>query len=167
MNDSSVPLRNRLDLSKQQAGLIRAPQYLLGAEDQILEAIARQAPLPTVLNLICGAVDSKIGNICSLIFLRGSGRTNLSTIADEPERFGLHTYVSIGILSAGGEELGSLRILCCYPRLPRRRELQLISWAMRLAALSICLDRRPPRSEADSIRVAEYETPHMKTTYIN
>jgi hypothetical protein len=41
-------------------------QYLLGAEEQLLQSIFSHASLPKVLNEICSALNFQIGNVVSL-----------------------------------------------------------------------------------------------------
>jgi hypothetical protein len=42
-------------------------QYLLKAEEGILQSISARAPISKILNDICHALDCEIGNIISLI----------------------------------------------------------------------------------------------------
>ena len=44
-------------------------QYLLSAEEQLLQAISARAPLPELLDKICSALDCQIGNVVSMISL--------------------------------------------------------------------------------------------------
>jgi hypothetical protein len=112
-------------------------QYLLTAEEQILQAISTRAPLPRVLNGICSALDCQIGNMVSLISLPQDDRSNLAEIARNAELFGLHIFFSAGVVAASGEELGSLEMYCCVPRSPSVAEFQLIERAVCLAAIAI------------------------------
>jgi len=115
-------------------------QYLLTAEEQILQLISTGAPLPGVLNGICSALDFQIGNIVSLVFLAEDDATSAADIAQTAALFGLYIFFSAGIVAESGEEIGSLEIYCCVPRNPSPREFQLIERAACLVAIAIDRD---------------------------
>lgn len=112
-------------------------QYLLTAEQQILQAISARAPLPGILNAICCALDCQIGNIVSLISLPSDDPINVGEIAMTAKLFGLHIFFSAGIVSEIGEELGWLEMFCCIRRKPFLDEHQLIERAVCLAGIAI------------------------------
>jgi len=112
-------------------------QYLLSAEEQLLDSISAHAPLPEVLNGICSALDCQIGNVVSLISLPGDDETELTAIAMNASLFGLYTFWSESVLAGNDEVLGSLEIYCSVPRSPSVSEFQLIERAKCLAALAI------------------------------
>lgn len=112
-------------------------QYLLKAEEQILQLISTRAPLPGVLNGICSALDYQIGNIVSCISLAERDATSAGDIAQTAALFGLYIFFFTGIVAESGEELGFLEMYGCVPRNPSPREFQLIERAACLAAIAI------------------------------
>jgi hypothetical protein len=112
-------------------------QYLLRAEQQILQAISARAPLPGILNAICCALDCQIGNAVSLISLPSDRPIHAGEIAGNAELFGLHIFFSACIVSEIGEELGLLEMFCCVRRKPSVDEQQLIERAVCLAGIAI------------------------------
>lgn len=112
-------------------------QYLLGAEEQLLQSISSHAPLPKVLNEICSALDFQIGNVVSLIALPGDDPSELADIAMNAAHFGLHTFCSEGIAAENDELLGFLEMYCSVQRDPTAEEVQLIERAKCLAAIAI------------------------------
>jgi hypothetical protein len=116
-------------------------QFLLSAEEQLLQSISARAPLPELLNGICSALDCQIGNVVSLISLPGDDAGNLAAIAMNAGLFGLYTFWSEGIVAENDELLGTLEIYCCVPRSPSLEEFQLIERAKCLAAIAIKLDK--------------------------
>jgi hypothetical protein len=112
-------------------------QYLLRAEEQLLQAISSHASLPKVLNEICSALDFQIGNVVSLITLPGDDPSDLAAIAMNAAHFGLHTFCSEGIAAENDEVLGFLEMYSSVPREPTAEEVQLIERAKCLAAIAI------------------------------
>lgn len=116
-------------------------QFLLGAEEQILQSISARAPLPEVLNGICSALNSQIGNVVSLISLPGDAAANdLAAIAKNAALLGLYSFCSENVLDENGQLLGSLEMYCCVPRNPSFEEFQWIERATCLAAIAITRD---------------------------
>ena len=116
-------------------------EYLLSTEKQLLQSISIHGPLPEVLNRICSALDSQIGNVVSLISLPTDDATELAEIAMNATLFGLHTFCSARVVGEHDELLGSLEMYCCVPRSPSASEVQLIERAKCLAAIAIKLDK--------------------------
>ena len=116
-------------------------QYLLSAEEQLLQSISSGAPLPGVLNGICSALDCQIGNVVSLISLPEDDPSELAAIATHAAFFGLYTFCSEGVVAENNELLGSLEMYCSSPRSPSARESQWIERAKCLAAVAIKLDQ--------------------------
>jgi hypothetical protein len=116
-------------------------QYLLFAEEQLLQSISYRAPLPKVLNEICCALDCQIGNVVSLISMPGDDASDLASIAMNAAFFGLHTFYSEVVVTENDELLGSLEMYCSVPRSPSAGEFQLIERAKCLAAIAIKLDK--------------------------
>jgi hypothetical protein len=112
-------------------------QYLLRAEEQLLQSISSHASLPKVLNEICSALDFQIGNVVSLITLPGDDPSDLAAIAMNAAHFGLHTFCSEGVAAENDELLGFLEMYCSVPRNPTAEEVQLIERAKCLAAIAI------------------------------
>jgi hypothetical protein len=117
-------------------------QYLLSAEEQLLQSISTGAPLPEVLNGICSALDCQIADVVSLISLPGDNAGELAEIAMHAAFFGLYTFCSEGVVGENDELLGSLEMYCSVRRSPSIGEFQLIERAKCLAAIAIKLDNQ-------------------------
>jgi hypothetical protein len=116
-------------------------QYLLSAEEQLLQLISTRAPLPGVLNGICSALDCQIGNVVSLISLPENDRDELAAFATNAALFGLYSFCTESVVSEKEELLATLEMYCCLPRRPSPAEYQLIERAKCLTAIAIKLDR--------------------------
>ena len=112
-------------------------QYLLRAEEQLLQSISSRASLPKVLNEICSALDFQIDNVVSLITLPSDDPSELGGIAMDAARFGLHNFCCEGVPAENDELLGFLEMYCSVPREPTAEEVQLIERAKCLAAIAI------------------------------
>src|SRR5579864_9395940 len=108
--------RERRSIAEPQNDSEGQIQYLLNAEENILQSISARAPVPEVLNEICTALDRQIGNISSRISLPKDYMRSTAEIARNAALFGLHTFFSASIFAESGEELGSLDIYSCAPR---------------------------------------------------
>jgi hypothetical protein len=139
MNEYDFGSRDRAQKPKGYGNFDEKIQYLLGAEEQLLQSISARAPLPEVLNGICSALDRQIGNVVSLISLPGDDASELAAIAMNAAIFGLHTFCSAGLVAENDEVLGSLEMYCSVPRSPSAREFQLIERGKCLAAIAIKL----------------------------
>jgi hypothetical protein len=115
-------------------------QYLLSAEEQLLQSISSRAPLPGVLNEICSALDCQIGNVVSLISLPEADGIDHAAIALNAALFGLYTFCSEGLAADNEEPLGCLEMYSSVARTPSANEIRLIERAKCLAALAIKLD---------------------------
>jgi hypothetical protein len=115
-------------------------QYLLSAEEHLLQSISTGAPLPEVLNGICSALDCQIGEVVSFISLPGDDASELAEIAMNAAFFGLYTFCSESVVGENDELLGSLEMYCSVQRSPSAGEFQLIERAKCLAAIAIKLD---------------------------
>jgi hypothetical protein len=111
-------------------------QFASGLEENVLQSISSRAPLPKLLNEICGLLDCQIGNVVSLISLPGDDAGDLAEIAMNAALFGLHTFCSEGIFDES-DMLGFLEMYCTVARSPNAREFELIERAMCLAAVAI------------------------------
>lgn len=111
--------------------------FLLSGEEKILQLISARAPLPKLLNRICRALDLDIGNVVSLISLRGEDATEAAAMAADAARFGLYAFCSAGVFAGNDELLGSLEMYCCTPGGPSLEEFQLIERATCLVAIAI------------------------------
>jgi GAF domain-containing protein len=112
-------------------------QYLMRAEEQLLQSIPARTPLLEVLDRICSAINSQIGSIVSLISLPGNDVTEHIEIARIAGLFGLHAFCSADVVADNGELLGSMEMYSCVPRGPSPREFELIKRATCLAAIAI------------------------------
>ena len=112
-------------------------QYLMRAEEQLLQSIPARTPLLEVLDRICSAINSQIGNMVSLISLPGDDVTDHAAIARIAALFGLHAFCSSAVVAENDEVLGSLEMYSCVQRPPSAREFQLIKRATGLAAIAI------------------------------
>jgi len=123
-------------------------QYLLSAEERLLQSVSTGAPLPEVLNEICNALDCQIGNVVSLISLPRDDASELAEIAINAALFGLYTFCSEGVFAENDELLGSLEMYCSVPRSPSASEFQWIERAKCLAAIAIKLDTEADRQSS-------------------
>jgi hypothetical protein len=113
-------------------------QYLMRDEEQLLQSIPARTPLLEILDRICSAINSQIGNMVSLISLPGDDVvTDHAAIARIAALFGLHAFCSAGVVAENDELLGSLEMYSFVQRRPSAREFQLIERATRLAAIAI------------------------------
>ncbi|MGC1613836.1 MAG: hypothetical protein WA736_04050 [Candidatus Acidiferrum sp.] len=117
-------------------------QYLLKAEEQILQSISARAPVSAILNDICSALDRQIGNMVSFISLTQGESESVAEIARNAALFGLYIFFSTGVFAGSGEELGSLEMYCCTQRNASCREIQLIERAACLAAIAMECDSK-------------------------
>jgi len=69
MNESHSHPRDRSQKHMSPCQSDDKIQYLLSAEERLLQSVSTGAPLPEVLNEICNALDCQIGNVVSLISL--------------------------------------------------------------------------------------------------
>jgi hypothetical protein len=118
-------------------------QYLLQAEEQLLQSISSHASLPKVLNEICSALDFQIGNVVSLITLPDDDPGELAGLAMNAARFGLRTFCSEGVMAENDDVLGFLEVYSSVPRDPTADEVQLIERAKCLAAIAIEREHKP------------------------
>src|SRR5438045_7312394 len=112
-------------------------QYLMRAEEQLLQSIAARTHLLEILDRICSAINSQIGNMVSLISLPGDDVTDHAAITRIAALFGLHAFCSSGVVAENDELLGSLEMYSCVQRRPSAREFQLIEPAPCLSAVAI------------------------------
>jgi hypothetical protein len=140
MNEYDFRSRDRSQKRKAHRNFDDKIQYLLSAEEQLLQSISARAPLPEVLNGICSALDGQIGNVVSLVSQPEDDAGDLAAIAMNAAAFGLYTFWSEGVVAENEELLGSLEMFCCVPRSPSLEEFQLIERAKCLAAIAIKLD---------------------------
>jgi len=140
VNEYHLGSRDRSQERKVHGNCDDKIQYLLSAEEQILQSISARAPLREVLNGICSALDCQIGNMVSLISLPEDDATSPTEIAQNAALFGLYLFLSAGIVAESGEELSCLEMYCSVPRSPSASEFQLIERAKCLAAIAIDRD---------------------------
>jgi hypothetical protein len=132
--------RYRSQKLKMQRNSDDKSQFLLSAEEQLLQSISARAPLAEVLNRICGVLDRDIGNVVSLISFPEDDATDLAVIPANAKHFGLYSFCSAAVLAENDELLGSLDMYCCVSRSPSFEEFQLIHRAACLAAIAIKRD---------------------------
>ena len=136
-------------------------QYLMSAEEQLLQSISNRAPLPGVLNDICSALDCQIGSVVSLFSLPGDDARELTAMAMNAVLFGLYTFCSEGVVAENGELLGSLEMYCSVPRSPSASEFQLIERARCLAAIAIQRHNEAPHHERGLIHTGRPVRGHV------
>jgi hypothetical protein len=112
-------------------------QYLLRAEQQILQLISARAPVAKILDEICYALDRHIGNIVSVVSLPDEDFLGAAEIVQNATLFGLYAFFSAGIASDSGQQFGTLDMYSCLPRRPLPWQLQLVGRAVCLAAIAI------------------------------
>ncbi len=132
--------RHRQQKRKTHLNRDEKTQYLLSAEEQLLQSISARAPLAQVLNKICSVLDCDIGNVVSLVSFPEDSATDFGAIAANAIHFGLYSFCSAGLLAENDDLLGSLEMYCCVPRSPSPEEVQLIQRAACLAAIAIQRD---------------------------
>jgi hypothetical protein len=128
-------------------------QFLLNAEEKILQWISARAPVPEILNEISTALNFQIGNIVSFIFQPEDDVTSTAEIARNAALFGLHVFSSAGIVAESGDELGSLEIYCHAPLKPSSHQLHLIERAACLAGIAI--ERNIQKGQKTNWRIPE------------
>ena len=141
MNEYDSGTRNRSQERKTHRDYDDEIQYLLSAEEQLLQSISARSPLPQVLNRICGALDCQIGGIISLISLAADDARDAAAIGTNAALFGLSTFYTESVVAGNDEVLGCLDMYSSVPRKPSAKELQLIERARCLAAIAIKLDK--------------------------
>jgi hypothetical protein len=115
-------------------------QYLLGAEEHLVQTIFTRAPLPKVLNGICSTLDCQIGGVVSLISLSAIDKCDSATISLNAALFGLFIFHSGRVLAENNKQLGCLKMYTSVPRMPTAKECQLIERAKCVAAIAIKLE---------------------------
>jgi hypothetical protein len=139
--------RHRSQRSKTHLNRDEETQYLLSAEEQLLQSISARAPLAQVLNKICSVLDCDIGNVVSLISPPEEDAIDLADMAANAKHLGLYSFCSAGVLAENDELLGSLEMYSCVPRSPSLEEVQLIQRAACLAAIAIQRDDEMHRND--------------------
>ena len=137
MNEYHSRSRDGSQILRRRSGSDDTIQYSLPGEEQLLQSISARAPLSEVLDRICSAIDSQIGNMVSLISLPGDDVTDHAEIARIAALFGLHAFCSSRVVAENDELLGTLEMYSCVPRSPSAREFRLIERATCLAAIAI------------------------------
>jgi hypothetical protein len=112
-------------------------QYVLKAEQRILQLISARAPIAKILNEICYALDCQIGNMVSVVSLLDGDSIGTAEIAENAALFGLHVFFATGIATDSGQQLGTLEMYSIASRKPSPRELPLIARAVCLAAIAV------------------------------
>jgi hypothetical protein len=124
----------------------------LVGETQILELISLGAPLASILNKICTAIDFQLGNVISLVLLPDSDENHLCSVSRSARQVGLHLFSSTDIFSRDMVFLGTLEIYGCDPRRPAQSESQLIELAVHLAAIALQCQKAEGNCERLSTR---------------
>jgi len=137
MADSKFPSSDGLQQRRLPRNSGSEIQYLLKAEEQLLQSISGNAPLPEVLHKICNALNSEIGNMISYISLPNDDAGDLAAIARSTTLFDLHKFCSARVVGGNDEVLGSLEMYCSVARRPFLGEVGLIERATCLAAIAI------------------------------
>jgi hypothetical protein len=137
MNESKFVARGRSQERKPGSDCEAKVQFSSSVEEQFLQSISTQAPLPKILNEICIALDCHIGNVVSLISLPGDDPVEVAAMALNAARFGLYAFCSEEIAAEDAEPLGYLEMYCSLRRKPSAGELQFIERAKCLAAIAI------------------------------
>src|ERR1700747_412874 len=85
-------------------------QYLLKAEEQILQSISARAPISKILNDIHNALDCEIGDMVSLPSMPNDDASSGGEVSHSVALFGLYSFVSGVIAAESGELLGYLEM---------------------------------------------------------
>jgi hypothetical protein len=152
MANDHFPLRSTSRLPSLHCDSGAEVQYLLRAEEQLLHLISARMPLAEILQEICDALNSEIGNVISLASLPDGDASGLATIAKSAGIFGLHKFCSAPVVGGNDEVLGSLEMYCCVARRPFLNEIRLIERATCLAAVAINR-HNDTRSRPDADRI--------------
>ncbi len=141
MNEHNFGGRSRAQKRKAPRDCDDKSQYLLSAEEQLLNSISARAPLPEVLNGICSALDCQIGGVVSLISFPADDASDVVTVAVHAALFGLFVFCAERVVAENDELLGTLEMYSSVTRIPSANELQLVERAKCLAAIAIKLDK--------------------------
>jgi len=128
-------------------------QFVLNEEEQILHAVSACAPIAETLYNICAALDCQIANTVSLVSISGPEATSAAEGNRTAAFLGLYVFHSVKLLGDLGEELGSLEVYCCGPRVASAEELRLLDRAQRVAAVAI--DREIKAARRADLRISE------------
>jgi hypothetical protein len=109
----------------------------LAGERQILELISLGAPLPTILNRLCSAIDVQIGNVASVLSPPDQDENHFYFQTQSAMRMGLYVFWSHRILSRDRAFLGTIKIYRCDSRQPTRHEHTLIERMSHLAGIAL------------------------------
>jgi hypothetical protein len=140
----------------------------LVGETQILELISLGAPLASILNKICTAIDFQLGNVISLVLLPDSDENHLCSVSRSARQVGLHLFSSTDIFSRDMVFLGTLEIFGCDPRQPTQCECQLIELAVHLAVIALERQKAEENCEKPPSRSrSEIESALERPPYIN
>src|SRR5271169_5071157 len=150
MNEYDSGGRGRQKRKEQDSSDDKTP-YILRSEEQLMQSITNRAPLPKILNEICGALDFQIGNVVSLISLPGDDAGELAAIAMNAALFGLHTFCSDGIIAENQELLGFLEMYSGAARCPSADEVQVIERAKCMAAIAIARHNEASRAGKNGV----------------
>jgi hypothetical protein len=137
MDESKFVVHDRSQERKARSDCEGRIQFSLSVEQQSLQFISTEAPLPKILNEICIALDCHIGNVVSLISLPGDDPAELATMALNAALFGLYAFCSEEIVAENAEPLGYLEMYSSLRREPSAEEHQFIERAKCLAAIAI------------------------------
>jgi hypothetical protein len=140
----------------------------LAGERHILELISLGAPLPSILNKLCTAIDCQVGNVVSLVLLPGGDENHLCSVSRSATQVGLHLFSSTGIFSCDMVFLGTLQIYGCDPRQPTQSEYQLIELAVHVAAIALQRQKTEENYERDPRRSrGKIDSALERSPYIN
>jgi hypothetical protein len=137
MGESNFVVHSRSKDTKERGDCEAKVQFSSSVEEQFLQSISTQAPLPKILNEICIALDCHIGSVVSLISLPEDDPVELAAMALNAARFGLYAFCSEEIAGESAEPLGFLEMYCSLRRNPSAGEMQFIERAKCLAAIAI------------------------------
>lgn len=140
-------------------------QRLVTGESYLLEMIATDAPLTTILDELCSALDAQIGKVTSMI--------SLPSEEEEPDRaprttqFGFSLFYSSEIVSPDEFLLGNLDMYCCVPRTPKTEEIALIERAVLIAARAIQRDDLDGDERVSSAKKERDKNPYLLPWSLN
>jgi hypothetical protein len=136
-------------------------QRLVAGEANLLEMIATDARLTSILDELCSALDAQIGKVTSMISLAGEDE-EVERVAPRATQFGFSLFYSSEIVSRDEFLLGNLEMYCCVPRTPTAGDIALIERAVLIAARAIQRDDW----EEESDRLASANKKRGKRPYI-
>jgi hypothetical protein len=141
-------------------------QRLVAGEAYLLEMIATDAPLASILDELCSSLDAQIGKVTSMISLPSEDE-EAERVAPRATQFGFSLFYSSEIVSRDEFLLGNLEMYCCVPRTPTTEEIALIERAMLIASRAIQRDDWEEDDGVSSVKKEREKSPYILPLSLN